>query len=479
MRLFYIVICCSILFNLITKDSYAQNAYHSLGLGLGYAYRDFSGIPQGDLNKSNFDGALHLHVGAYINRSFDMAISSTFTTLNLSEKINIRDLIELDGALRYKFNNGYIFKETSFLAPYITAGINLNQLPGESDKVNSAIPLGAGMQFQMGKSLTLDIMGIYKSTLSGYRDVFSALAILRINFAKGRSIYARDSDRDGVVDLSDECPLEAGLIRFGGCPDADLDSVVDKFDKCPNEPGLPSLQGCPERLSDTDKDGVVDGEDKCPSVYGLAALKGCPDTDGDGIPDLDDACPYEPGPRTQRGCPDRDVDGVPDLLDQCPDEPGSAAFQGCPDTDGDGIIDKEDKCPTLAGTPSLKGCPIVDGDSKETLETAVKNIQFESSKAVLLPSSYKTLDAIAAILKKYTGYGLQISGHTDAVGDENRNQLLSEQRAKACVDYLLKQGIAPNRLKYVGYGELRPIADNINETGRIKNRRVDFELFLP
>jgi outer membrane protein OmpA-like peptidoglycan-associated protein len=69
---------------------------------------------------------------------------------------------------------------------------------------------------------------------------------------------------------------------------------------------------------------------------------------------------------------------------------------------------------------------------------------------------------------------VSIEGHTDNVGDANSNQRLSEKRAKACLDYLVKQGINATRLISAGYGETRPIGDNTTAAGRQENRRTEF-----
>jgi outer membrane protein OmpA-like peptidoglycan-associated protein len=69
---------------------------------------------------------------------------------------------------------------------------------------------------------------------------------------------------------------------------------------------------------------------------------------------------------------------------------------------------------------------------------------------------------------------VEISGHTDNLGNATENIKLSTNRAKAVVDYLVNKGIAANRLTYKGFGSTKPIADNGTEKGRAKNRRTEF-----
>jgi len=71
---------------------------------------------------------------------------------------------------------------------------------------------------------------------------------------------------------------------------------------------------------------------------------------------------------------------------------------------------------------------------------------------------------------------IEISGHTDNVGSSSYNQKLSRERAKAVVDYLLRQNIAANRLVFEGYGMDQPIADNSTAEGRQQNRRTEFKV---
>ncbi len=289
-----------------------------------------------------------------------------------------------------------------------------------------------------------------------------------------------DSDGDGVADVEDKCPNLSGLVSNGGCPaaDSDKDGVPDDKDKCPDIAGPTSTMGCP----DSDGDGVADFEDKCPNLVGIASNHGCPgvtDSDGDGVPDNEDNCPNIKGIAANHGCPgvaDSDGDGIQDDKDKCPNKAGVLQFDGCPDTDGDGIPDSEDYCPNTRGAAATHGCPEIQKEDKEVLDIAMRAVQFETGKATLKYSSFAVLDKIAEIMRKYRDYNLIISGHTDNTGRAVINQRLSERRAKACYEYLINRGVAAKRMRYAGYGESRPIADNLTKEGRALNRRVEFKL---
>lgn len=286
-----------------------------------------------------------------------------------------------------------------------------------------------------------------------------------------------DTDGDGIGDSKDECPNKKGKLIFNGCPDTDGDGIGDSKDACPTVKGKPENKGCP--LIDSDKDGLMDGEDECPKKAGKKEFKGCPDTDGDGIEDRLDACPNGAGKIEFGGCPDSDGDGIGDNKDACPTLSGKPEYRGCPDTDGDGIGDGDDLCPERAGTKENKGCPTVEEKDKEQLNLAIAQVQFETAKADLKAESHAVLNNIIEILQKYKGYHVRIDGHTDNTGSAKSNQLLSEKRAKACVDYLVKKGVVRSQLHATGYGEAKPVADNKTAEGQAKNRRVELKLYLP
>lgn len=175
---------------------------------------------------------------------------------------------------------------------------------------------------------------------------------------------------------------------------------------------------------------------------------------------------------------DSDGDGVLDSRDKCPGTPAGVNVDadGCPlDSDGDGVADYKDKCP---GTPAgvwvdAKGCPASVLDSGSTAWT-FNEINFETAKANIQPSSYGILDEIAAALVANPQLKVAVEGHTDNTGARAFNMNLSQRRAQSVVDYLVKKGVSPDRLSAKGYGPDRPIADNNTRVGRAKNRRVQF-----
>lgn len=110
----------------------------------------------------------------------------------------------------------------------------------------------------------------------------------------------------------------------------------------------------------------------------------------------------------------------------------------------------------------------------------VRNIFFASGQSELQPSSRAELDKLVKLMNAFPKLILEIAGHTDAVGSDELNQRLSEQRAKSVANYLIAHGIDKSRLRTVGYGEKQPIAQNYNKdgspnyAGMALNRRFEF-----
>jgi outer membrane protein OmpA-like peptidoglycan-associated protein/uncharacterized protein (DUF736 family) len=99
---------------------------------------------------------------------------------------------------------------------------------------------------------------------------------------------------------------------------------------------------------------------------------------------------------------------------------------------------------------------------------------FETAKWGLLEESNEQLDELVKLMNDYPQMEVEIHGHTDSRGSSSYNQKLSENRTKSVYQYLVDQGIDSDRMKYIGYGEAKPIEDNMTASGRQMNRRVEF-----
>ena len=107
---------------------------------------------------------------------------------------------------------------------------------------------------------------------------------------------------------------------------------------------------------------------------------------------------------------------------------------------------------------------------------AFKNIQFQTNSYQLLTVSLIELDKLLQVLNENPTLKIQINGHTDNAGKESDNLSLSTHRAKSVADYFISKGIDAKRVTYRGFGASKPLADNLSEEGKAKNRRTEFEI---
>ncbi|MDP3275203.1 MAG: OmpA family protein [Deltaproteobacteria bacterium] len=257
---------------------------------------------------------------------------------------------------------------------------------------------------------------------------------------------------------------------------------------------------------DTDGDGVMDPDDQCVQVpqgdHPDPARRGCPltDSDSDGVYDNVDQCIHEaqgdhPDP-ARAGCPDHDTDadGVFDAQDQCRDVPQGdhpdpdPARLGCPiaDRDGDSVPDATDHCPDQPGAPhtnpARNGCPGLVRVQNGMLQILAP-VFFATNRDTILPRSFPVLEAVATALQASPDIRhVSVEGHTDDVGDDERNLSLSQRRAWSVVEYLHQHGIEAPRMRAQGMGETRPVRPIEGLRGRALrdarglNRRVEFRI---
>ncbi len=497
-------------FSLMQFSTQAQNADQKWGAGFNAGLRDY----KGDLGNGFFKFAQNdITVGGwayrYLNSSIDLGLNLNYGGLrfrNTSQtdevkidtiKVSLQDksfrgsMFDFSVIGKYKFNNGYLLKENSILAPYLFTGFGLvrtsniessfkdNKSFTTAQKLDNVtalnIPLGIGARLVLEENVSL--VGQISHNFT-FTDNFDGLDLKTndrflqynlgfvVNFGK-----PKDTDKDGVADKIDKClDTRAGVkVTKEGCDlDTDGDGVADFDDACPEVTG--KIKGCP----DMDNDGIADKDDKCPEQNGIEAFGGCPDSDSDGIQDSEDKCPKLAGVAQFGGCPDTDGDGIIDPNDACPQVSG--ILNGCPDTDGDGIADKDDKCPKVAGISANKGCPEIKQEVLAKVLKSAKGVFFETGSDKLKNESFKNLNELAIILMEDEAVNVEIQGHTDNKGDVTKNKELSQKRADAVKNFLLVKGIDAARLKAVGYGSELPIADNATEKGRSTNRRVEFKL---
>ena len=297
-------------------------------------------------------------------------------------------------------------------------------------------------------------------------------------------VHIGDADNDGVKDDIDDCPNDAGLKEYNGCavPDADGDGLCDPW---------VADKGLSEAFADVCK-GVDQCSDASEDLDGFQDDDGCPDPDND----KDGICdPWV----AEKGLADQYA-SICKAKDICPDKAGTTEFKGCvnPDPDGDGYCDAwvydmnvpgefsqclgKDYCPNEKGDDN-RGCitrRVVVTEDKIQINEA---IYFNLGKATIQKQSDSLLEEIAQTFKDNPQIKrVEVQGHTDLSGNAKSNQKLSENRAKAVYDRLVKLGVEKSRLTYKGYGMSQPLiplpAGQKKETAEAAatNRRVVFQI---
>jgi len=144
------------------------------------------------------------------------------------------------------------------------------------------------------------------------------------------------------------------------------------------------------------------------------------------------------------------------------------------------VVDKSFLQSVIANHPELlEGEALkVKYSSEITSEVSSKSyqIQFETGSAIILPASYVVLDDIMKSAVVAEGLKVGVYGHTDNTGNDDTNQKLSEDRARAVEAYLISKGFSSERVEAKGFGSSRPVADNSTTAGKAKNRRVQIVL---
>ena len=137
-----------------------------------------------------------------------------------------------------------------------------------------------------------------------------------------------------------------------------------------------------------------------------------------------------------------------------------------------GVKVDKDGCPppvVQKVVPQAAAAPEIIEKGRTTL-----NVLFDTNKSVIKKGYFADVDALAAVMKQYPDINVIIEGHTDNVGSDAYNKKLSQSRADAVKKYMVdKAGIDATRIKAVGFGEEKPIADNATKEGKTKNRRVE------
>jgi outer membrane protein OmpA-like peptidoglycan-associated protein len=336
----------------------------------------------------------------------------------------------------------------------------------------------------------------------------------------------RDADKDGIVDKDDACPTAPedgdGFEDKDGCPDPDndKDGLADANDKCPNEAEDADTwkddDGCPDPLTEVtvravDKTGlpvpfasVSLGDQNGENGMMLQLAAGTYPfraTAADWVPLADSVqIPKGPPVEIKRVMSPEIKGGTLDLrvtrTDGAPVDaswrPDTAEITQAPGGKSSTklVPGKHDIHVFAAGYASVSlpvnitlgqttVLAVVLQPAKVVVTTQkldiLDKVFFDTNKTTIKKVSYPLLDEVAHVLIDHPEIlKVRVEGHTDSRGSDSANLKLSDGRARAVQTYLVKAGVAPNRLSAAGFGETRPVDPTENEAAWEKNRRVEF-----
>jgi outer membrane protein OmpA-like peptidoglycan-associated protein/outer membrane protein W len=389
----------------------------------------------------------------------------------------------------------YHFNADLDFSPYLYLGVgaymytrntgNGRYYPDDKQNLSIHIPAGLGIEIAVSKQavISLDlgarILDDYTDYSIGsgeggtgltHTDWYPAVRV-GVNYYFGGSDDS-DNDRDGLTNSEEK------MFRVNpNNPDTDGDGLSDgeEIKTHKTDPRRPDSDGdglkdgeeirthkTSPAMADTDGDGLSDGSEVLQHNTNPAK----PDTDGDGIVDGQEILHY----KTNHLKPDTDGDGLTDgqEVNQYKTDPLKA------DTDGGSVYDGQEA--------ANKTNPLLPGDDVPTLATGkfdvgraivLEGIVFPPGKAIIEPESEQTLIEAFITLKTNPRMSVEIRGYTDNTGKASANQLLSQQRAEAVRDWLIQNGIEPNRITARGLGQEYSIGDNRTAGGRAKNQRIE------
>lgn len=440
-----------------SKQSFSQLKNQD-GFGLGLESGSFLG--QSDFGRSatfspnivgflryNISGPFHGEVSAGYGKIIHKNIYET-TIYPVQNRIFL-------SPFNMKYLNPYAYAGVGFLYYEVgKAPQNADKSSGRNEWTGFA-PIGLGLQVRLSDNLAFEINGGYSYLLTDvidavdageYDGFWSFSTGISVAFPSGNA----DSDGDGIINSEEE---RIGIDYDN--PDTDNDGLTDydEFYKYKTRP----------QNSDSDLDGLNDYDE----IFTYKSNPNLSDSDNDGFTDREEINDHKTDPLKA----DTDEDGLSDSDEikkfktdpLIADSDGGTLNDGMEIEKGTNPLDKSDDVvePKLLGAGI--GIPVI-----------MKGVYFRINSAEISTESEIFLQDVVNTLKDFPEAKIEIRGHTDNTGDANYNFQLSQDRADAVKDYLVRNGVDPFRIESIGFGETKPIADNDTKVGRQKNRRIEF-----
>ncbi|MCF8267299.1 MAG: OmpA family protein [Ignavibacteriales bacterium] len=380
------------------------------------------------------------------------------------------------------------------------------------------VPIGLGFEYYFADNFAVDLSAGLMLSTTDLLNHFEDGSLTDGYYKFGLGLHYKfsgpaDSDKDGLTDNEEK---QIGTDPMN--PDTDGDKIkdIDEVRKTNTNPtkadtdndGLNDYEEIytyktDPKKADTDNDKLSDGDEV--NRYKTDPLKD--DTDGDYLTDGNEVMTYKTNPlnkdtdgdtladndelqkyRTDPLKADTDSDTLADNVEINSHKTDPTLY----DTDADGLNDADeinkyktnpleadtDKGSVNDGVEVKRGTDALNADDdiiKAEVAIVLEGITFETGKAEIKPESEIKLNEALRTLNVYSEIVVEVSGHTDNVGNAAKNKTLSQERAESVRNWLIEKGIDAERLVAKGYGADKPIANNKTAEGKAKNRRIEFK----
>ncbi|TAE51440.1 MAG: hypothetical protein EAZ89_10130 [Bacteroidetes bacterium] len=406
------------------------------------------------------------------------------TQLSLSHNVAFPNWESPGGSSSYMVDMSYqivfrvgdvFFNENFFVKPYLFSGAGGSFVPGHPD---AYVPLGGGLRFRINNRMGIQVETVRKLSMNqDYQHLAHAIAFvyniggdnksqaLPEDASEEDALVLLPNDRDGdlIVDADDRCPDEPGLVTFMGCPQGPEQSP----EKTPEQKTEP--EPTPEETDAEDTvpaDIVADTETETEAVL----IEDTPSVDV--IPAAEENTQSETAEEPQPPTP-----LITDIAAEPEPEPELVPTPVVPPTakpaEAPPVVVIQDQATEEAEPAKENALPCVG-----TAPTvALSPVYFDYGDAELSEEAKAQLTQIAALMKDCGQVRLVLEGHTDDLGSENENLVLSIRRAFNVKYYLVYQhNVSQSRITSRGMGEKSAQNSNPAAKDRAQNRRVDFQL---
>lgn len=459
---------------------------------------------------TNYFPSIEIGASKYLAGGFDfrtqLSVAPNVSFPLSGERFVSGPMIDMNYLLAFKFNNGVFFRESALIGPYLLFGVGGSYVENNPDVY---LPLGGGLNVRINPRMSMRVETVRKISVNKEpQNLAHALAFI-YNLGSGSeippgtlpqeieeelvaaSLMPRDSDLDGIVDHEDDCPNHPGSVQFLGCPssnqtgedafaldesdisDAELELDADEGDAMASqdEMSFDAMSELGLLAEETPSPAQIEPETKVASKPAKLASH---------QPQAKPKKPTpKPTPEPVHAPPIKEVTtyaAAPVQASPSPKPPVQAQPEPQPEPMPEQQVSSSSPAPIASASPSPASPQRLSPCSQQPLPDNQAPILFSYGSHELQGTAKDQLKELAELMQSCDEIKLVLEGHTDDIGTENDNLVLSIMRAFNVKYHLVYEyGISQSRISSKGLGE---IAASSQSSSREKNRRVEYSFVL-